>query len=639
MLNIDLASASVNTAPYAERLAQAHTWLQEATGRGSDFVGWVNLPRDYDKEEFARIQAAAKKIQSDSRALVVIGIGGSYLGARAAIELLRSNNYNLLEKDTPNIYFTGNGLSGDSLQEVMDLLGDQDFSVNVISKSGTTTEPAVAFRFFKAMLEKKYGKAEAAKRIYATTDKARGALKSLADAEGYETFVVPDDVGGRYSVLTAVGLLPIAVAGVDLEKLMAGAADMMETCRKADLASNPAWQYAAARSDLYAQGKKIEILAGYEPRFRFFAEWWKQLYGESEGKENKGLFPASVEFTADLHSMGQYIQQGERHMFETVVRFGPSRSKLQVPYDEADGDGLNFLAGKDMDFIATQAMDGTLLAHVEGGVPNLIVRAGSIDAYTCGELIYFFEYACGLSGYLLGVNPFDQPGVEAYKKNMFALLGKPGYEEMGAALREKLGFDKEDFVVLFCGRTSPEKGVHQLLAAMANIPDEQVKLLVVGSPFFGAKDRSDYAEGLQKQAETLGGRVKFAGFVPNPELPAYYRMANAACFPALWQEPAGITAIEAMACGCPVIATASGGLPEYLEGSGAVILPQSEVWEDQQLRGVPGVPPLEKTIAEAILALKADPARAAAMAKAGREAAGRYSPEAYYHTLLAALKD
>ena len=321
----------------------------------------------------------------------------------------------------------------------MDLLGDQDFSVNVISKSGTTTEPAVAFRFFKAMLEKKYGKAEAAKRIYATTDKARGALKSLADAEGYETFVVPDDVGGRYSVLTAVGLLPIAVAGVDLEKLMAGAADMMETCRKADLASNPAWQYAAARSDLYAQGKKIEILAGYEPRFRFFAEWWKQLYGESEGKENKGLFPASVEFTADLHSMGQYIQQGERHMFETVVRFGPSRSKLQVPYDEADGDGLNFLAGKDMDFIATQAMDGTLLAHVEGGVPNLIVRAGSIDAYTCGELIYFFEYACGLSGYLLGVNPFDQPGVEAYKKNMFALLGKPGYEEMGAALREKLG--------------------------------------------------------------------------------------------------------------------------------------------------------------------------------------------------------
>ena len=438
MLKIDLSNSSAQTAQYAQGLGQAHTWLQEASGRGNDYVGWVNLPRDYDKEEYARIKAAARKIQSDSKVLVVIGIGGSYLGARAAIELLCSNNYNLLRKSTPNIYFTGNGLSGDSLQEIVDLLGDEDFSVNVISKSGTTTEPAVAFRFFKALLEKKYGKAWAAGRIYATTDKARGALKSLADAEGYETFVVPDDVGGRYSVLTAVGLLPIAVAGVDLDELMRGAGDMMENCRAADFDANPAWQYAAARSDLYRQGKKIEILAGYEPRFRFFAEWWKQLYGESEGKENKGLFPASVEFTADLHSMGQYIQQGERHMFETVVRFGKSRHQLCVPYDEADGDGLNFLAGKDMDFIATQAMDGTLLAHVEGGVPNLIVRAGEISAYTLGELIYFFEYACGLSGYLLGVNPFDQPGVEAYKKNMFALLGKPGYEEMGAALREKL---------------------------------------------------------------------------------------------------------------------------------------------------------------------------------------------------------
>ncbi len=439
MLHIDVSNGGVQTASHISGLQQAHTWLQEATGRGNDFVGWVNLPRDYDKAEYTRIQAAAKKIQADSKALVVIGIGGSYLGARAAIELLGSNNYNLKKKDTPNIYFTGNGLSGDSLQEVVDLIGDDDFSVNVISKSGTTTEPAVAFRFFKALLEKKYGKAGAAGRIYATTDKARGALKGLADAEGYETFVVPDNVGGRYSVLTAVGLLPIAVAGVDLDQLMAGADDMMEVCRAASLETNPAWQYAAARYDLYTQGKKIEILAGYEPRFRFFAEWWKQLFGESEGKEHKGLFPASVEFTADLHSMGQYIQQGERHMFETVVRFGRSRHQLCVPYDEADGDGLNFLAGKDMDFIATQAMDGTLLAHVEGGVPNLIVRAGEINAYTCGELIYFFEYACGLSGYLLGVNPFDQPGVEAYKKNMFALLGKPGYEEMGAALREKLG--------------------------------------------------------------------------------------------------------------------------------------------------------------------------------------------------------
>jgi len=439
MLRIDLTSSSTRIEDYSQGLQQAHTWLQEATGRGNDFVGWVNLPRDYDKEEYQRIQAAARKIQGDSRALVVIGIGGSYLGARAAIELIGSNNYNLKKKDTPNIYFTGNGLSGDSMQEIIDLIGDDDFSVNVISKSGTTTEPAVAFRFFKDLLEKKYGKAEAAKRIYATTDKARGALKSLADAEGYETYVVPDNVGGRYSVLTAVGLLPIAVAGIDLDELMRGAADMMETCRKAGLDGNPAWQYAAARSDLYRQGKKIEILAAYEPRARFFAEWWKQLYGESEGKENKGLFPASVEFTADLHSMGQYIQQGERHMFETVIRFGAGAHRLCVPRDEADGDGLNFLAGKDMDFIAAQAMDGTLLAHVEGGVPNLIIRAGEINAYTCGELIYFFEYACGLSGYLLGVNPFDQPGVEAYKKNMFALLGKPGYEEMGETLRKKLG--------------------------------------------------------------------------------------------------------------------------------------------------------------------------------------------------------
>ena len=439
MLHIDLTNAGVQPEAFVQGLAQAHGWLQNATGKGNDFVGWVNLPRDYDKDEYARIQAAAKRIQAGSKHLVVIGIGGSYLGARAAIELLCSNNYNLKKKDTPNIYFTGNGLSGDAMQEIIDLIGGDDFSVNVISKSGTTTEPAVAFRFFKAKLEEKYGKAEAAKRIYATTDKARGALKSLADAEGYDTYVVPDDVGGRYSVLTAVGLLPIAVAGVDLDQLMKGAADMMETCRKPGLDGNPAWQYAAARNDLYAQGKKIEILAAYEPCARFFAEWWKQLYGESEGKENKGLFPASVEFTADLHSMGQYIQQGERHMFETVVRFGPSAHKLCVPHDNADGDGLNFLAGKDMDFIAAQAMDGTLLAHVEGGVPNLIVRAGEINPCTLGELIYFFEYACGLSGYLLGVNPFDQPGVEAYKKNMFALLGKPGYEEMGQALRAKLG--------------------------------------------------------------------------------------------------------------------------------------------------------------------------------------------------------
>ena len=428
--------------PYEEaRAAQlrlAHSHLQHGDGAGGEFTGWVQLPRQYDREEFARIQAAARKIQQDSQALVVIGIGGSYLGARAVIDLLASPNYNLKKKDTPDILFAGNGLSTDALLETIALIGDRDFSVNVISKSGTTTEPAVAFRFFRELLEKKYGPDGAARRIYATTDRQKGALKSLADQAGYETFVVPDDIGGRYSVLTAVGLLPIAVAGVDICRLMEGAETMMEVCAKTDMAENPAWQYAAARYELYRTGKKIEVLAAYEPSFRFMAEWWKQLYGESEGKEHKGLFPASVEFTADLHSMGQYIQQGERSLFETVVRFGASHRPQVVPLDETDGDGLNFLAGKDVDFIRTQAMDGTLLAHVEGGVPNIILRTGQINAFTLGELIYFFEYACGLSGYLLDVNPFDQPGVEAYKKNMFALLGKPGYEGLTAELEAKL---------------------------------------------------------------------------------------------------------------------------------------------------------------------------------------------------------
>ncbi len=419
-------------------LARAQGWLQDATGAGGDFVGWVHLPRDYDREEFARIQAAAKRIQEQSTALVVIGIGGSYLGARGVIEALCSPNYNQKKKDTPNIYFAGNTLSADALHEIVELLGDQDFSINVISKSGTTTEPAVAFRFFRELCEKKYGKDGARERIYATTDARRGVLKSLADEEGYETFVVPDAIGGRYSVLTAVGLLPIAVCGVDLEALMGGAAAMMEICARGG-ADNPAWQYAAARSALYQSGKKIELLAAYEPSFRFMAEWWKQLYGESEGKEGKGLFPASVEFTADLHSMGQYIQQGERLMFETVVRFEKPLHDLAVPRDEADGDGLNFLAGKNLSFVNEQAMDGTLLAHVEGGVPNLIVQVGQNTAQTMGEMIYFFEYACGLSGYLLGVNPFNQPGVESYKKNMFALLGKPGYEDKRAELLAKLG--------------------------------------------------------------------------------------------------------------------------------------------------------------------------------------------------------
>ena len=422
----------------AARVRDAHDKLQLGTGAGSDYIGWVRLPADYDKDEFARIKAAAAKIQSDSKALVVVGIGGSYLGARGVIECLCSANYNLKKKNTPNIYFAGNGLSSDQLSEVVELIGDDDFSVNVISKSGTTTEPAVAFRFFRKLLEEKYGVEEAAKRIYATTDRARGALKTLADEAGYETFVVPDDVGGRYSVLTAVGLLPIAVAGVNIDELMAGAADMMAACAKPELAVNPAWQYGAARYELYRTGKKIEVLAAYEPNFRFMCEWWKQLYGESEGKENKGLFPASVEFTADLHSMGQYIQEGERHLFETVVRLGASNTTNMIPFDTVNGDGLNFLAGKDMDFVRQQAMDGTLLAHVEGGVPNIIVNVDKLSAYSLGELIYFFEYSCGISGYLLEVNPFDQPGVEAYKKNMFALLGKPGYEELRAALLAKL---------------------------------------------------------------------------------------------------------------------------------------------------------------------------------------------------------
>ena len=428
--------------PYEDTLApqlkSAHERLQDGSGLGGDFTGWVHLPRDYDKAEFARIKAAAAKIQKNSQALVVIGIGGSYLGARGVIDCLCSPNYNLKKKSTPNVYFMGNGLSADAMQEVLDLLEGVDFSVNVISKSGTTTEPAVAFRFFRDALEKKYGKAGAKGRIYATTDKARGALKSLANEEDWESFVVPDGVGGRYSVLTAVGLLPIAVAGIDIEELMGGAAKMMKACETGSF-ENPAWTYAALRDALYQKGWSIEVLACYDPAFRFMLEWWKQLYGESEGKDGKGLFPASVEFTADLHSMGQYIQAGRRIMFETVVRLGASEHQLLVPKDEVNGDGLNFLAEESMDYIRDKAMEGTLLAHTEGGVPNVIVETDGKSADSLGQLIYFFEYACGLSGYLLEVNPFDQPGVEAYKKNMFALLGKPGYEAQKAELEAKLG--------------------------------------------------------------------------------------------------------------------------------------------------------------------------------------------------------
>ena len=418
-------------------LAEAHAMLQEGRGPGSDFLGWVHLPENYDKEEYARIKAAAAKIRSDSQALVVIGIGGSYLGARAVIELLASPNYNLRKKDGPEIYFVGNGLSTDAMLEVMEQLKGKDWSINVISKSGTTTEPAVAFRIFKAMLEEKYGKEGAKGRIYATTDAHKGALKGLADAEGYEEFVVPDNVGGRYSVLTAVGLLPIAAAGVDIDAMMAGAHEAMTAMAKPGL-DNPAWQYAAARNGLYDGGKKIELLACYEPSFRFFAEWWKQLYGESEGKDGKGIFPASVEFTADLHSMGQYIQEGERHLFETVVRFAECGGQITIPNDPDNVDGLNFLSGKPLSFVAEKAFQGVVLAHVDGGVPNLSITVPKRTANAVGQLIYFFEYACGLSGHLLKVNPFNQPGVEAYKKNMFALLGKPGYEDRKAELEARL---------------------------------------------------------------------------------------------------------------------------------------------------------------------------------------------------------
>ena len=421
-----------------DALAKARTMLEQGNGPGGSFTGWVHLPRDYDRTEFDRIQAAAAKIRADSQALVVIGIGGSYLGARAVVELLHSPNYNLIRSTGgPDLYFAGNGLSTDGLLEIIDLVKDRDFSLNVISKSGTTTEPAVAFRILKALLEQKYGKEEARRRIYATTDARRGALKGLADTEGYEEFVVPDAVGGRYSVLTAVGLLPIACAGIDLAALMDGACSAMEALAVPG-ADNPAWQYAAARHALYQAGKRVEVLAGYEPSFRFFAEWWKQLYGESEGKEHKGLFPASVEFTADLHSMGQYIQQGERLLFETVVRFARSRGRIAIPHDPENVDGLNFLSGKDLEFVSRQAMRGVTLAHVDGGVPNLALTVPGRDARSVGALIYFFEYACGLCGYLLGVNPFDQPGVEAYKNNMYALLGKPGYEARRAELEARL---------------------------------------------------------------------------------------------------------------------------------------------------------------------------------------------------------
>lgn len=422
-------------------VADAKELLVSREGAGNDFLGWIDLPVDYDKDEFARIKKAAERIQSDSEVLVVIGIGGSYLGARAAIEFLRHGFYNNLPKEvrkTPEIYYAGNSISGTYLKGLVDVIGDRDFSVNIISKSGTTTEPAIAFRVFKDMLEKKYGKEGAAKRIYATTDKAKGALKNLATEEGYETFVVPDDVGGRFSVLTAVGLLPIAVSGADIDKLMEGAAEGRKLALEQGFAQNDSLQYAAIRNILLRKGKAVEVLADYEPSLHYVAEWWKQLCGESEGKDQKGLFPASVDFTTDLHSMGQFIQDGSRVMFETVLNVETSRETVVINEEPVDLDGLNYLAGKDMDFVNKSAMNGTILAHTDGNVPNLMVRIPEQNEFYLGELFYFFEFAVGISGYLLGVNPFNQPGVESYKKNMFALLGKPGYEEAREALLKRL---------------------------------------------------------------------------------------------------------------------------------------------------------------------------------------------------------
>jgi len=415
--------------------------LVSKSGAGNDFLGWIDLPVDYDKEEFARIKKAAEKIQSDSEVLLVIGIGGSYLGARAAIEFLRHGFYNMVSKEirkTPEIYFVGNSISSTYLKNLIDVIGDRDFSINMISKSGTTTEPAIAFRVLKEMMEKKYGKEEAAKRIYATTDKARGSLKGLATEEGYETFVVPDDVGGRFSVLTAVGLLPIAVSGADIDKLMEGAASGREKALNNAFEENDALKYASLRNIMLRKGKAIEILCNYEPAVHFVSEWWKQLYGESEGKDQKGIFPASVDLTTDLHSMGQFIQDGARNMFETVINIEKSREEIIIGTEPVDLDGLNYLAGQTVDFVNKSAMNGTILAHTDGQVPNFMINVPEMNEFYLGQLFYFFEFACGVSGYILGVNPFNQPGVESYKKNMFALLGKPGFEAQREELLKRL---------------------------------------------------------------------------------------------------------------------------------------------------------------------------------------------------------
>ncbi len=422
-----------NLAPAVEN---AHKMLHEKTGAGNDFLGWVELPKNYDKEEFERIKKAASKIQSDSEVLVVIGIGGSYLGARAAIEFLTSPLTNYTAKT--QIFYVGNSISGPYLAELVDMVKDKELSINVISKSGTTTEPAIAFRVFRDLMEKKYGKDGAKSRIYATTDKARGALKTLADTEGYETFVIPDDVGGRYSVLTAVGLLPIAVSGADIDAMMQGASDAYDKYNNPDVTTNECYQYAAVRNALLRKGKCIEVMANYEPSLHYLTEWWKQLYGESEGKDGKGIFTAGVDFSTDLHSMGQFIQDGSRNLFETVINVENPSIDVMIGEDDENLDGFNFLAGETLDYVNHKAMEGTILAHTDGSVPNLMISLAKLDEYTFGQLVYFFEKACGISGYILGVNPFNQPGVEAYKKNMFALLGKPGYEDLKAELEARL---------------------------------------------------------------------------------------------------------------------------------------------------------------------------------------------------------
>lgn len=433
------AVSKENFAAMAQEVRQCHDALHNKTGKGNDFVGWVDLPKDYDKAEFARIKEAATKIQKQSEVLIVIGIGGSYLGTRTALDFIKTPFYNEQKnKNTPDIYFVGNNISSAYLSDILSILGDRDFSVNVISKSGTTTEPAIAFRIFKQLLENKYGKEEAAQRIFATTDKARGALKTMCNTEGYETFVIPDDVGGRFTVLTAVGLLAMAVAGIDIDAVMAGAAWAREAYSNPDIMQNECYQYAAARNYFHRNGKSIEILANYEPHMTSFGEWYKQLFAESEGKDGKGIFPVAANFSTDLHSIGQFIQEGSRYFFETVLWCKEPKNTVLVPFDKEDLDGLNFLSAKDMQFVNSKAFAGTMLAHMDGGVPNMVIEMDRMDGWHFGALVYFFEKAVGISGYMLDVNPFDQPGVEAYKKNMFALLGKPGFEDMKAELEKRL---------------------------------------------------------------------------------------------------------------------------------------------------------------------------------------------------------